>query len=55
MPLNNGDVGPAQSLLSNKDFTIGDKKISLDSGAIIGALGLRLFEFAQYAVLVSIG
>ena len=39
-PPSKGTAGPAQSVLVNKDFTIGDKKISLDSGAIIGALGV---------------
>ena len=54
-PPSRGTAGPAQSLLANKEIIIGGKKISLDSGAIIGALGLKLFEFAQYAALSSIG
>merc|ERR1711915_398525 len=48
------NVGSIDSIQNSNTFRFANKKISLDTGAILGQLGFKLFEFAQYAVLSSI-
>ena len=49
------NAGSIDSIQNSNTFRFANKKISLDTGAILGQLGFKLFEFAQYAVLSSIG